>query len=430
MKSDYADSSRPTNVRYLLVVATCLVAFFMYIDRACVSQMKKDIQTDLSVSDAEMDWVFSAFFWSYALAQVPSGFLGKRFGLRHSLAVMLFTWSLCTAVCGLVTGLYSLLVARLAVGLAEAGAYPTAAALVKGWFPVRERGRGSGLVALGGRLGWALSQHLTPRLAAVAYGWRGVLVIFGLVGMVWSFVFWFIARDRPREHPWSNAAEDERTGPPDPPPAADEWPLADLATSRNMWLFGLVQFGVNVGWAFLITKLPAMLQERYGATDDQKGDIAALPAWASCVGMFLGGFIGDAMVRRYGLRWGRRLPIATMLFVAGLAYLLCPTLDTPWSVAVALAVMAVSVDIGVPSIWAFAQDVGGRHVGAALGWGNMFGNLGAAVSPLALGAIQRAYGWDAMFLTCAGCFAVAGVAALNLDATRPVLRPAPEARGP
>ena len=136
MKSDYADNDRPTNVRYLLVVATCLVAFFMYIDRACVSQMKKDIQTDLSVSDADMDWVFSAFFWSYALAQVPSGFLGKRFGLRHSLAVMLFTWSLCTAVCGLVTGLYSLLVARLAVGLAEAGAYPTAAALVSQGSPL------------------------------------------------------------------------------------------------------------------------------------------------------------------------------------------------------------------------------------------------------------------------------------------------------
>jgi MFS family permease len=140
--------------------------------------------------------------------------------------------------------------------------------------------------------------------------------------------------------------------------------------------------------------------------------------------MFLGGFIGDAMVRRHGLTWGRRLPLGTMLFVAGAAYLACTTLNSPWTVAIALAVMAVSVDVGVPSVWAFAQDVGGRHVGATLGWGNMWGNLGAAASPLALGAIQRTYGWDALFVTCAGCFAIAGTAAFNLDPTVPVMRTA------
>ena len=73
----------------MIAAATCLVAFFMYIDRACVSQMKADIGVDLELSKSQMDWVMSAFFWSYALAQVPAGMLGKRFGFRHSLAIML-----------------------------------------------------------------------------------------------------------------------------------------------------------------------------------------------------------------------------------------------------------------------------------------------------------------------------------------------------
>ena len=83
--------------------------------------------------------------------------------------------------------------------------------------------------------------------------------------------------------------------------------------------------------------------------------------------------------------------------------------------------MAISVDIGIPSIWAFAQDVGGKHVGATLGFGNMIGNLGAAASPLLLGSVQREYGYNNVFVVCAGCFILASVFTLMTDATRQVL---------
>lgn len=409
----------PTRVRYLVVAATCLVAFFMYIDRACISQMKADIQGELVLTELQMDWVFSAFFWSYALAQVPAGLLGKRLGFRHSLAIMLFAWSVCTAICGWVGGVAGLFAARLAVGLAEAGAYPVAASLVKGWFPASERGRGSGLIALGGRVGWAVSQHATPRLAPLLGGWRGVLVLFGVVGVVWSFVFWLIVRDRPRQHPWSNAAEADRVGPVPTTPSVERWSVSGILVSRNMWLFGLVQFGVNVGWAFLLTKMPAMLQERYGATDVEKGDYSAWPAWAACAGMIAGAFVGDWAVRRFGPRWGRNLPIGVMLLFASASYFACLGTDDARVVALLLALMALSIDVGIPSIWAFAQDVGGDHVAPTLGWGNMWGNLGAAASTPLLGRIKEWYGWDTMFVACSACFAVAAVAALCLNATRP-----------
>jgi ACS family glucarate transporter-like MFS transporter len=111
-----------------------------------------------------------------------------------------------------------------------------------------------------------------------------------------------------------------------------------------------------------------------------------------------------------------------MLLVAGAAYLACLWVQDRWLVMGLLALMAVAVDVGMPAIWAFSQDVGGRHTGAVLGWGNMFGNLGAGLSPLLLGRVKEHWGWDGVFLTCAGCFAVAAAAALNLDATRPVFK--------
>src|SRR5262249_61766205 len=94
-------------------------------------------------------------------------------------------------------------------------------------------------------------------------------------------------------------------------------------------------------------------------------------------------------------------------------------LSTAWAVIGALTLMAFLVDLAVPSIWAFAQDVGGRQVGAALGFGNMLGNFGAAASPVVLHLIHREYGWDWAFAACAGCFVVAGGGGGGLKAPIP-----------
>ncbi len=418
---------RPTRVRFLIVAVTSIAAAFMYVDRACLSLFGTEIMAEFAIEKWQLEWIYSAFFWSYALSQVPAGLLGPILGLRRSFAIMLFAWSVCTAVCGLTTGLLGLFVARLAVGIAEAGAYPTAAALVKNWFPLRERGRASSFVALGGRLGFALTPFLTallvdPEWIGLYFDWRGALIIFGILGILWAAVFWLLVRDSALLHPKSNIAEVEYAGPAPAANTSTEWPVLALLSSRNMWLFGTVQFGNNIGWAFLITKLVDVLKERFHADKDDAKFIASIPAWALVGGMFLGGFIGDYCVRRFGLRRGRRLPIGSMMIVAGLAYLACTQFENPWSVAVALAVMAIAGDIAIPSVWAFAQDVGGRYTGATIGFGNMIGNLGAATSPIALGFIQREFGWDWMFVSCAICFAVAALAAFNLDATTPVMR--------
>ena len=82
--------------------------------------------------------------------------------------------------------------------------------------------------------------------------------------------------------------------------------------------------------------------------------------------------------------------------------------------------MAFLVDLHNPTIWSFAQDVGGKNVGAALGWGNMWGNLGAAISPVLLTAIRTEAGWNAAFIVCGFSFTAAAICGLLLDATKPV----------
>src|SRR5262249_17819028 len=149
-----------------------LVATKMYLDRVCISQVADLFGKDLALEPWQTDWVLGAFFWSYALGQVPAAWLGGRIGFRNALAIYLVVWSVFTAATGRAAGFVAVVAARLLVGLAQAGGYPTAASLLRGWFPVASRGRASSAVALGGRLGWALAQLGTPPLLLALAAWQ------------------------------------------------------------------------------------------------------------------------------------------------------------------------------------------------------------------------------------------------------------------
>ncbi len=444
---------RPTLVRYQILVATFLVALFMYVDRACLGQVTTDIQRELHLADWQMDWVKGAFFFSYALAQVFSAAVAVRYGLRHTFAACLFLWSAFTVLTGLSGGFVVLVASRLLVGITEAGAYPIAASLVRNWFPLNARGFASSMVALGGRIGGAVSLYLTPILvvafaaypkevhgaiaggpAVIAYdpatsGWRQTLALFGLLGMGYAVVYWFVARDRAADHPRANAAEAALV-PPTPPKAAEPFPLVPILLSRPLWFASLTQCCVNIGWAFIITSLGDYLEKGHGLTGEEKGKWASLPMWASIGGMFVGGFLTDYLTHRLGLRWGRGLPVGAALLVCAAACGVAANTADYKLVVTMLCVMAAFVDVGTPAIWAFAQDVGGRHTGAALGWANMWGNLGAGLSPVLLGAVQRGFavegvptsGWPAAFAVCAVTFVIAAASALGLNASRPLTK--------
>ena len=77
----------PTNVRYAVVFVTFVAAFFLYLHRFCITYMQRYVKEDLHLTDRELGYCFSAFFLAYALAQVPSGWMSDRFGVRGMLAI-------------------------------------------------------------------------------------------------------------------------------------------------------------------------------------------------------------------------------------------------------------------------------------------------------------------------------------------------------
>ncbi len=419
----------PTTIRYQVIGATTLAAVLLYLDRICIAEIAKldEFKSALDLSAKQVGAVLSSFFVAYALAQVPAGWLSDRFGARKMLPLYIVVWSLCTVLTGLANGLLMLVVARLLFGVAQAGCYPTAGSLIKRWMPLPGRGTASSIVSFGGRLGGTIAPVLTAWLLKDYLSWRWVLTLYGTSGLLVAMLFWHIFRETPMEHPGCDdaerkfiAADDEVQGA--GPPAFP--PLWALIRSLPMWLMCLLQFGINLGWVFLVTWLPTYLQDVKKVDPKIGGLMSTIVLCAGIVGMLSGGPLTDFAAQRLGRRWGRSLPLVVCYATAVAAYLSCLYLESAWAFIAAASLVALVTDMSVPAIWAYMQDVGGRNTAAVFGWGNMWGNLGAATTPLVVPIVLEQ--WDtngdwheAFFLFSAG-YLTAGLAALGINANRKV----------
>jgi nitrate/nitrite transporter NarK len=209
-------------------------------------------------------------------------------------------------------------------------------------------------------------------------------------------------------------------------------PLTAMLVSKEMWLMCAINFLVNVGWIFLATWLPQYLIDRHGPyLKGHIGDerlvaalITAVVGLAAIGGGLLGGRATDVFARRFGGAWGRRLPgmIAGVLVCA--MYLVVPQLAGLWPFVGAMIAIAFVIDFGLGATWASNQDIGGRHVAAILGCGNMCGNLGAAYFGERIGYLADRNQWDSVFYIAAGAMLLAACCWFLFDATRPVVRDA------
>jgi ACS family glucarate transporter-like MFS transporter len=448
-------SSVPTTVRYRIILLAMLVAVLLYLDRICMSTAAEAVAADLKISKENLDYVLGAFFLTYALGQLPAGWLGDRFGARWMLGAYIILWSLSTGLMGFATGLAAVLWLRLACGLFEAGAYPVAASIVRRWVPMKRRGFASSVIAVGGRIGGALAPIITIQLMlwwtlgdawwtapddarADITSWRPVMMLYGAAGIVIAILFMIWFRDWPDLHPKVNQAERDLIRGDEAPLTSTAKPLQAppmmaMIKSWPLWMNCVVQFAANLGWAFLVTKMPQYLKEVFSSTQQAQGWLQSLPLAAGIAGLLMGGMFTDMLTGTFGLRWGRSIAMATSRWIVAIAFFGLLYVDSAAAATFCLIIVGFATDLGTPACWAYGQDVGGRHVGSVVGWSNMWGNFGAAISPRTFGlfigtaaATSSASGWHAAFTFCAILNIVAGLAALGINASKP-LQVAPEA---
>jgi MFS family permease len=256
------------------------------------------------------------------------------------------------------------------------------------------------------------------------HGWRPTMLLYGMGGIVVGALFWLLVRNWPAQHPWANAAEvalieagQSRTS---QQAGTDAIPWGPLVTSGNQWLYSATNFFSNLGWVFLITLMPRFLDERFHVPVDQRGLMTTIPLFAAAFTVPLGGWYTDRLCRTLGRRWGRAIPMGALKLpcVAGLA--ISPWLPDPWTVVIALTFMSVFQDFGLPAVWAFAQDTGGRQSATVLGWANMWGNFGAGIGTILVGAMAARFGWDMALYTGAFAFLMCGITGVLANADEPL----------
>lgn len=426
-------AAAPTKVRHSILAVTTLAAFLMYLDRMCMAEIVKNasFRQEMGLTDEQQAWVLSAFFWAYALGQVPAGWLSDRFGIRPLMTIFIVLWSAFTALTGFATGLVSLLLTRVGCGLAEAGAYPASSSLLRQWAAWDWRGFASSIVSLGGRLGGALAPVLTMVLIASLGNWRWAGWIYGAAGLAFAWAFWKIYRESPAVHPGCNEAERRLLATGRPQEAATSatpyrFPWAAMVRSGNLWCMCGMQFWTNIGWAFLATWMPRYLKETLHLTDEASGTLSTVSLLIGLGGMLFGGLFADACVRRLGLERGRRLPLAGTRFLAALMFVLAIQTSSPWLLVPALGLVAFFTDAGLPAVWAAMQDLGGRYTAPVFGWANMWGNIGAALSPVVIAWINRRLDhdgdWNEALYFCALAYVISGLLCLGIQAHRPVVQ--------
>src|SRR4051795_11370429 len=148
---------RPTHVRYWVVVFAVTLAIFSYIDRVALSLAAGTITKELGLSKEQMGWVFFAFASAYALFEIPSGYMGDRWGPRRVLMRIVVWWSFFTVATGWAFSFSSLIVTRTLFGAGEAGAFPNMTRIFTTWLPKAEREKAQATLWLASRWGGALT---------------------------------------------------------------------------------------------------------------------------------------------------------------------------------------------------------------------------------------------------------------------------------
>jgi len=410
---------RPTNVRYGAVAFTLVMIAIAYLDRVCISTAAPAMQAELGLSDPQMSVVFSAFILSYALFEVPSGWLADRFGARLALSRIVVWWSAMTAATGLASGFGALVAVRFLFGIGEAGAFPATARIYARWLPMRLHGRLFGVLLAAAAIGGAVTQPLVVALLT-RIGWRQSFAAFGVLGVIWSLAFWRWFRDDPREHAGVNAAELELIAAGGASNAAHA-PVPWRALVRNRTLVALcaMYVGAIYGWYFYLTWLPTYLQRARGFDIHQAGWLSSLPYLAIAAGVLLGGALSDYLRARLGVRIGSRLPGLVGFPLAALAAACAALTSDGLGAALLLSCAAGLAGAGIAPAWAICVEIGGVHSAVVSGAMNTFGNIGGATCPLVVGfCVDRFHSWSLPLFSISLLYLVAAACWLAIDPTR------------
>ena len=391
-----------TSQRWWLLTLLISGMAICFAQRAALNIAAPMMIKEMGFSPAIMGVLLSAFGWTYALGQAPSGWLADQYGFRRIYAAGFVLWSVATAALGMASQTVALVLLRMGVGLGQATIFPASSRAVAISFPAQERGLATSGFISGNRLGVALINGLGTILL-VAVGWKYFFLLTGLVPLLWLW-------------PWLRRAEDRAA-----PNAALAQPQLSFLTSlrllRHRSMLGIVLgfFAYDYAWFLLLNWLPGYLALERKFSPREMAIYSSVPYLVSFFVTLATGAVSDWFVRHgYDeLRVRRNITVLGM----GIACALVPAswVDDKLTAVWLLTLAVGGLSIAAPMAWALTQTVCDKRVGGtAAGVQNCSGNIAGILAPMVTGFIVQATGSFALALGVAGALLVAGMLAYGL----------------
>lgn len=429
LASPPAIRARTGHRRFVVLALITVVLALSTGDRATLSVAAPALSQELGIGPLQMGWLFSAFSWSYFLAQLPAGYLVDRIGARIAILVAVASWSIATvAISGVgyvAAPVIAIYVLRILLGILEAPVTPACARIIAAWFPPDERGVAGAIFNSAQYLSLALFTPLMGFLFHAA-GWEAIFSVMGALGVAFA-VLWAVQYQSPNRDTRLSAAELEDitargaltrlTESPKTATAdgqampAPKVRVGSLLTNRMLLGIFFAQYCVASLSTFFISWFPSYLVEARHLSVLEAGFVAALPAICGCVGGISAGFFSDWLLRRTGsLAWARKLPI-TMGLGLSATIILCNYTASNSIVVLIMCIAFFGKGFGALG-WTVIADTAPREaIGVTGALFNAAGSVGGIITPIAIGAIVSRTGSYDGALVYVGVHVLAAVAA-------------------
>lgn len=400
----------------LLFAATAI----NYVDRQMIGVLKPAIQADLGWSERQYADIVFWFQAAYAIGFLMMGRLVDRMGARLGYAVAFGFWTLAHMAHGLVHSVAQFMVVRFALGLGEAGNFPSGLKVVADWFPQRERALAVGLFNAGANVGAIVTPLLIPAIA-LSYGWRTAFVATGAFSIVW-LIMWLRVYRRPEEHPSLGAAELALIRS-DPQPPVAQMPWLKLFLVRETWAYAVPKFMTDPIWWMFLFWLPDFLGKRYGLDLKSFGLPLVAIYVISDAGSVVGGWISSRWI---AAGWTPNAARKLTMLICALAVLPIITVqyvDRLWIAVPLIGLATAGHQAFSANLLTLPSDLFPRQaVASVVGIGGTAGAIGGMLIAKFVGYVLETTGNYALIFTVAGTAYLIALTALHLLSPR--LRPA------
>ncbi|XP_045520977.1 vesicular glutamate transporter 1 isoform X2 [Pieris brassicae] len=374
----------------------------------------------------EFDWssqtkglVLSSFFYGYIVTQLPGGWLAAKIGGNRMFAIGVGATSLLTLFTPPLahTSTALLIAVRVVEGLFEGVTYPCIHAIWSRWAPSDERARLATFAFSGSYVGTVVSMPICSLLAHYT-GWPGIFYVFGIIGLVYTTIWWLVVKESPEKDSHITAAElkyiQDSRGTQAVEGSKIRHPWRAMLTSGPVWAIVMAHFSENWGFYTLLTFLPTFMQDVFKFETSQTGWLSAVPYLAMAIVLQVAGHMADWLLRmRIMTRSNIRKLFNCGAFLAQTIFMVAAAYAT--SILGCIVCLTIAVGLGGFAWSGFSVnhlDIAPPHASVLMGLSNTIATLPGIVSPPLAGSIvtdKTAEQWRIVFFISSAIYLIGAI---------------------